>query len=346
MAPGWFEQLFGFEERSPECVREQLRVEGTQLRSRANGRVFEAGRLEIPTLAELRERAAAEQRSGETTLEEWIADAKELHRDPRAAGALVQVASQFNLLEMIAPSVTPEQGVSGYAQDRTQGPACAMAAAAGTVYRAHLHPVAGVPGQARDRQIDCLARLGRTLAPDGESLWSMQNGYAIASSAQLAEIRRRLQALSPEAEDRVLASLEIGLQWDTDVTLEGVEHRLTQAYCSALPVAYGNATSEAWEPFARLVLRGAYEATLAAGLVNAARTGNPRVFLTLLGGGAFGNPAEWILEAIEGALERYREAGLEVVAISYRASHPGIRSLVERYGARRAGSAGAKLRNR
>ena len=53
----WFESLFGFEESSPDTVRDQLRVEGTQIHSLANGRSFEAGRLETPSLAE--ERAAA-----------------------------------------------------------------------------------------------------------------------------------------------------------------------------------------------------------------------------------------------------------------------------------------------
>jgi hypothetical protein len=328
---GWFEELFGFEERSPEFVREHLRIERTQLRSLANGRVFECGLLEIPTLALLREQAEAAGRSGETTLEEWIADAEGLHRDPRAAGAVVQVASQFNLLEMVHPSVTPEEGITGYVHDRTQGPACALAAAPGTVYRAHLCPVEGVPGQTRDRQIDCLAGLGQALGPADEPLWEMQNGYVMPSREQLAEIRRRLGALSSEAEDTVMAYLQIGLQHDTEVTLDGVEHRLTQAYCSALPVAYGEHVADEWEPFARLVLRGAYEATLAAGVANAARTGNPHVFLTLLGGGAFGNRTEWVFDAIEAALERHRHSGLEVVIISYQSSKPDAVDLIERF---------------
>ena len=331
MDPGWFEELFGFEERSPEFVREHLRIEGTQLHSLANGRVFEHGLLEIPTLTELRKQAQAARQSGGTTLEEWISDAEALHRDPRAAGAVVQVASQFNLLEMINPFVTPEEGITGYVHDRTQGPACALAAAAGTVYRAHLLPVEGIQGQTRDRQVDCLAGLGRALGPADEPLWEMQNGYSLPSSDQLAEIGRRLEALSPEAKDTVMASLQIGLQRDTEVTLEGVEHRLTQAYCSALPVAYGEHAADEWGPFARLVLRGAYEATLAAGVANMARTGNPRVFLTLLGGGAFGNRTEWIFDAIEAALEHHRQSGLEVVIISYQSSRPDAADLVERF---------------
>ena len=87
-----------------------------------------------------------------------------------------------------------------------------------------------------------------------------------------------------------------------------------QVYASALPVAYApNAKASDWEPFARLVLRAAYEATLAvaicklAGLGSGgggAQNGRPKraaVFLTSLGGGAFGNRHEWIRDALVGA---------------------------------------------
>jgi hypothetical protein len=51
---------------------------------------------------------------------------RRMHRLPENAGALFQVASQFNLLEMVSPSVTPEDGVTRYQDDHTQGPACAI----------------------------------------------------------------------------------------------------------------------------------------------------------------------------------------------------------------------------
>ncbi len=57
-----------------------------------------------------------------------------MHGRPEYSGALFQVASQFNLLKMIGPSVTPEDGVTRYESDRTQGPACAIAAGAATIY--------------------------------------------------------------------------------------------------------------------------------------------------------------------------------------------------------------------
>ncbi len=100
--------------------------------------------------------------------------------------------------------------------------------------------------------------------------------------------------MSEAALDALRQTLRIGIQWDTQVTLPGCAHRVTQAYCSALPVAYSSHPHALWEPFARLVLEAAYEATLCAAQLNAARTGNRTVFLTLLGGGAFGNQSEWI----------------------------------------------------
>jgi hypothetical protein len=66
-----------------------------------------------------------------------------MHQRPENAGALFQVASQFNLLEMMSPSVTPEQGVTRYERDPTQGPACAVAAGAATIYRNYFAKVHG-----------------------------------------------------------------------------------------------------------------------------------------------------------------------------------------------------------
>jgi hypothetical protein len=90
----------------------------------------------------------------------------ELHGAPEFAGALFQVASQFNLLEMIGPEVTPEDGVTRYYNDPTQCPACAIAAGAATLYRNYFLPVGGQIGQTRDRQIDCLADVGNALVAE------------------------------------------------------------------------------------------------------------------------------------------------------------------------------------
>ena len=128
----WFESLVGFREENAEQVRANIRVDNESMTSSVNGRQMRCGKLETPSLAELRSRVgeipAAE---GTLKLSEVVADVQQLHANPKNAGALFQVASQFNLLEMVSPSVTPEYGVGVYENDRTQGPACAIACGAG-----------------------------------------------------------------------------------------------------------------------------------------------------------------------------------------------------------------------
>ena len=324
----WFEDLTGFQETGAEQVRQNLIVDGTKLISKANGRTMTWGRLETPTLAELRQRVrACNIAPGKLTVRELVADVQSLHKDHANAGALFQVASQFNLLEMISPMITPEQGVGGYENDSTQGPSCAMAAGAGTIYRNYFAPVNGQPGQSADRQIDCLADLGKALGNENNRLWRMRNGYALPSAQGLREIASKLQALDEEERDALRQLLRIGIQWDTQVTLGNCSHLVSQAYCSALPVSYAGHPPELWQPFARLVLEAAYEATLWAAVLNHEHTGNKQVYLTLLGGGAFGNQTAWIMDAAKRALTICKDCNLEAAIVSYRVSKTHVRQL-------------------
>jgi len=231
---------------------------------------------------------------GSLSMSEVVADVRELHLDPANEGALFQVASQFNTLEMVSPSITPEDGIDRYELDRTQGPACAIACGAGTIHRNYLVPVAGGIGQTARRQIDCLAGVADALGAD----LGMRNGYALPEADELQRATAALASMGEADVDRLRSLLRIGVQHDTEVTLGNAGHPVTQAYCSAVPVAYSGPAADDWEPLARLVLEAAYEATLAAATVNAAANGSRVVYLTLLGGGAFGNPTPWIIDAI------------------------------------------------
>ncbi len=328
----WFETLTGFEERSPDQVRENISLDGEILVSHVNGKLMTCGRLETPALAGLRERIRSGEHNGEAiSVREVVANVQELHADPANAGSLFQVASQFNLLEMVSPSVTPERGVGIYENDRTQGPACAIAAGAGTIYRNYFAPVNGQIGQSENNQIDCLADLGRTLGNSENRLWQMRNGYALASATGLSEISDRLQASNEDDLDELRKLLRVGIQWNTQVTFKDSKHKVSQVYCSALPIAYSHHPPELWKDFARLVLAAAYEATICTATLNRQNTGNNRVYLTLLGGGAFGNATGWIMEAIKHALKRYKDWNLEVTIVSHGRSNGCVRQLVEEF---------------
>ncbi len=328
----WFETLTGVTEKSPEHVRQHLSVEGRQLRSQANGRSWQCGELETPTLERLRSSARkVVHTSSPISVREVVAHVQHLHRDRHQANAMFQVASQFNLLEMVSPGLTPEHGIGIYEDDLTQGPACAIAAGAGTIYRNYFAVVNGRVGQSADNQIDCLADVGALLGNSGQRLWEMTNGYALPSRDGLTEVNRQLQDSSETGLDRIRQALRIGLQWDTQVTLDDATHTVSQAYCSAMPVAYTVHSLEQWAPLATLVLEAAYEATLCAAILNAERTGNKQLYLTLLGGGAFGNSVEWILGAIRRSLTLYADFGLDVAIVSHGWSKQCVQDLAREY---------------
>lgn len=156
----------------------------------------------------------------------------------------------------------------------------------------------------------------------------MKNGYALASDTGLHEVGEKLSRMSNGEREYLRGKIRIGLQWDTEVTVNGNGHLVTQAYCSALPVAYSPHSSDLWRSFASLVLEAAYEATLAAAVINLSKTGNNRVYLTLLGGGAFGNDMDWILSSMKRALEVFKTYPLQVNIVSYGAPNASIRGLV------------------
>ena len=328
----WFETLTGFTEESPKQVRENIAVDGDTLKSNRNGKVFVSGQLEIPSLVQLREQVRdTGYRVGKLSVREVVADVQNLHTNHANAGAMFQVASQFNLLEMGSPDATPESGVGIYQNDHTQGPACAIAAGAGTIYRNYFAIVNGQMGQSAENQIDCLADLGTALENSQGRLWEMKNGYALASQKGLKEISNRIRASSANELDELRQSLRIGIQWNTQVTLNASRHLVSQAYCSALPIAYSPHSSALWADFARLVLEASYEATICAAIINSMRNGDNRLFLTLLGGGVFGNETDWIIGGIQRALSLYQDADLDVSIVSYGSSKREVQQLISQW---------------
>lgn len=314
----WFADLTGLANDSLAAVHAGIDdAGGGVLVCRNSGRRLQAGALHLPSLAELRAATPGFGGGAALPLHHVTGDAIALHCDPANAGAVFQVASQFNLLEMPGPGTTPEAGVASYHGDRTQGPACAMACGAGLLWRAYFAPLDGQRGQTAARQIDTLADLGAMLGNDGGRWWTLRNGYALGSGDGIAAVSARIAAMDDPSRDALRGALRIGVQAGTEVTLAPTGHLVTQVLASAMPVAYDRASPAAWEPLARLVLEAAYEATLRAALVHATPARPVRVFLTRLGGGAFGNDPRWIDDAIARALSVLSGAPLRVALVRH-----------------------------
>src|SRR4029077_19839694 len=108
------------------------------------------------------------------------------------------------------------------------------------------------------------------------SLWEMKNGYALCREEGLEAITRHLSSLGDPELDELRGKLRIGVHQDVEVT-EGNDapaSTVTQALCSALPVAYSRIPASRWRAIAELVLEAAYEATLCAAVLNVARGGS------------------------------------------------------------------------
>lgn len=241
----WFEKLTGFREESPENVRKRLKVDGDTIESLVNNRRFTFGRLDIPTLNELRQNSPPrEVYKDRIQVSEIVADVQKLHKSSENRNALFQAASQFNLLEMVGPHITPEQGIDRYENDYTQGPACAIACGAGTIYRNYFVEIENQIGQSKNRQIDCLDLIAKELKNEEYDLWKMQNGYA---------------------------------------------------------------------------------------LPNLERNDSNVLYLTLVGGGAFGNEQHWILESLKIAISKFKNVPLDVRMVSFSNSNLAFKDMISEF---------------
>lgn len=320
----WFEDTFGFQEYNEETVRKNLSYKDGVITSQANGKSFHCGEFELVTNErlkmkyELREKRAddAYWTAGELTFCNITADPRELHLDPDNAGAVFQVASLFNCLESVPAGTGPEVGISCYAEEATQGPACAIACPAGTVYRNYF--TNGVGQLSGSDQIDALAELGEFLDNSTKGYWTVRNGFCMPKTAG------SIHALSAELSKDVkltreaMKKIAVGVQWHTDVAADPA-HSVHQVFCSSLPVAMVQRVRVAhWASFAQLVLDSQYDSTLTIAAALAAEQGQRvKVYLTLVGGGALGARREWIATAIERALLVHSKAPLDVMLVHF-----------------------------
>ena len=344
----WFEKLFGFVERESGDVSGEFRVTGSTnilkptnvtLTSKRNGESFKAGKFSVKSLKDLRGRTRSKigKNSKNCVSHIVIGDVLDMHH--KHPNAVFQVASQFNCLEMANPNLSPEDGVTIYKNDNTQGPACAIACAPGTVVRNYFLQFPGSQkGQQRHNQIDTMFHMRdkyRRQDDPSRSAFVFQNGYVFGSSQKdLENVNRNLKP----SDDNLFS---VGIHSDTQVVfnsrwvLSTRPKTVTQVLCSAIPVAYDKkVSSKTWEPVSRLCLKAAYEATLRTAVLE----GKNEIFLTLLGAGVFGNSLRWVVDAINHALDACKNSGLTIYICHYRGISPRVRDSIQEEGTSEASS--------
>ena len=329
----WFTQLFGFKETvggaaAWESTRNKFlyNAKSGVLSAVGDGATYQAGTFYTPSLAQLRAEAAAVLSSrppGPTTLT-WGITSGVLGEHALHPGATFLAASGLNSLEFTSARQTPQDGISVYEHDKTQGPNCALACAAGTVVRNYF--AANTPHE----QINLLLEFTAAAGELATGAFCVRSGYvtAVEGAAGLQRLAPLLEEGSASRE-RLRGTVAVGVQRGTQVTFVRNEGKggvnafvppppgapptlVSQVYAAALSLGgYGDPSipSSAWAPLATLVLEGAYEATLLNAVITAPPGTRPICLLTGLGMGVFGNSPEWVGSALGRAVRVLRGLG-------------------------------------
>ena len=290
-----------------------------------------------PSLIDNEQKISSPEKSSNNELVESIgltfknlpnSDVDSLVRDINNNEAVFQLASQFNCLEMVGPSVRPEAGITIYYLDKTQGPICSLCCPSSLFYRNYLYNNGENKyyGQRDNNQINLLSNVEKCLNNKKHRYWKMSNGYCLTDNAEeVSKLNERI-TLEEKLADNIMNNFKIGIHWDTEVCLhKNTEfpspQRICQIFCSTLPFSYDKQKKDQkkiWEKFTLLLLKGTYDATLtAAAILAQLKKKRIKVFLTAVGGGVFGNPKSWIAEAIDTAIKKHQNQNLDVFLVHY-----------------------------
>lgn len=236
--------------------------------------------------------------------------------------AMVQVASNFNCLEVPSKYMPPHYGnlIEKAHKDSTQGPAACFGPLAAYLYRAHFYEFSdGSLGQTGENQINLLE--------------DASNYFGFPPNGKF-ELRGDEDMI--ESIDEVTSLIKIGLHSDAAIifgrTKSGLSILLDQPYplidqvfsASLNLNDYGKRTSKSnLIKICRTLLRSAYESVY----LTAIQRKRKILYLTLIGGGVFSNPVKIILEEIVRSHKLYADhpkSCLKKVVLCVYGSNPKI----------------------
>lgn len=284
------------------------------------------------------------------------ADIGALQARPENCGAVFQIASRFHTLEGRAirgfgPKAKAWDTLTHFVGG-TQGEEAAISAAPGVIHRMYF----------LTDEINLLSGLGiklnnigmpddpgtPSLNPPETNLQTMQrlgNGpLGVILANYNVGIQKDVQVISGLAHVHAVPGLSKEEIKDGERKRRGCnmlehnpEQRVHQVLTAALNLShnrpYGDlAEREKPALFAQNIIQAGYEGTLRA----AVYLGTPKVFLTLVGGGAFRNPLEWISGAIMVQKDFIRAHNINVTLVFYKTSdvrfEPALKNLSKEIG--------------
>lgn len=377
----WFQQLFHFKEKSSNELHKLLSIEeysNIQKRLQLNDdklivfgdnnikTTFNVGKFELSSLKELQiecnNHQDLEYRSDILYEHIIISNIFEEHSKQDNQYSTFQAASQYNGLEFPSPHILPEMGITNYENDRTQGPNCALACAAGTLVRNYLVEYNRYKGQTKDNQInyldDLLSELSKNVINEYQidnisfkGGFFVKNGYTFVTKESLNDLNIFLNTLTIEEIEQYMSYIKIGIHKDVGVTFINRDNTywvqanhsnppiVTQVYASAPSIAYNTIKLDTyeWNNLSQLLLNAQYESTIRVAFLNKIKHNKEfnsnKVYLTFLGGGVYGNERDCILKAIARAINiaKKEKLGLQIYVCYYKKIDLTWKSLLDDY---------------
>jgi hypothetical protein len=321
----FFEDLLGVPEsefrESEDLIRRALSAPQT-LTNLSNGKKWKGGILALPTLKSLRNQKVTKAGQKPGKLFVLCAEKDLRHVDighlqalPENQNALFQVASNFNGLELMSKFDSRAMlEVGSYIFDRTQGPFASISAGPGLLLR-HYFPFYNPRTTPKDwRQ----KYMGRQLELLGETHLKTTNGYL---ELELDSIQKELdEGLVKVAHHRDVQVAFGTVRGSEHQFLEKEQQTIDQVFTATADLA-PHTNGEVLEKhpleleiLVKKLLTASYEGTLRAALA----AGRQKVYLTLIGGGVFCNPPNWLGDVLEEQLPLITESGLTVLLNTYR----------------------------
>lgn len=263
-------------------------------------------------------------KKGKVNLHHIVEDITNIHLNKKYENSTIQVASQFNCLEMIDQTKTPQDGITNYIYDRTQGPICTLSTPAGLAYRNYIY----LNG---DTQIDTTKEPLQYLKSITEKNigWNIVNGYMFFNDIdQLRNTHNILLELSIEQRNYFKNFIKVGIHNNLgvfDYTKKKQTNIVNHVYCSGIPISYNTNIPKdkhfLFSGLSELFLEAIYELTLLSACYNnIVNNTNKQCFLTYIGGGVFGMDIKQIYRAIEKSCDNVEKYGfdLDVIIVDYK----------------------------